>query len=225
MKTAKPTYLAAVVTLAFSLALTGCAGGNTESQTADAASSQPTQAGSVSSESAEESAPAGPSAQADQSEQDGQSGQSPLSADADLSRVQPQVTPEDAITAAQADVGDGTVHAIELDHDRRDDAWQYEVKILSGTTDYDVTVDADSGDVVGRDEDTTEDSEQAIDLSSPMTFDEALGLAAGQGTGRLTSWKLESDDDRIEYQFDYEDGSADTEVTVDVDSKTVTVDN
>lgn len=216
MKTAKPTYLAAVVTLAFSLALTGCAGGNAESQTADAASSQPTQAGAVSSESAEESAPA---------DQSGQSGQSPLSADADLSRVQPQVTPEDAITAAQTDVGDGTVHAIELDHDRRDDAWQYEVKILSGTTDYDVTVDADSGDVVSRDEDTTDDSEQAIDLSSPMTFDEALGLAAGQGTGRLTSWKLESDDDRIEYQFDYEDGNADTEVTVDVDSKTVTVDN
>lgn len=134
------------------------------------------------------------------------------------------MTPDEAIAVAQKEAGNGTVHAIELDCDRRDGAWQYEVKILKDRTDFDIDVDAQSGKIAKTEQDTTDDSEQAIDLTDPLPFDEALNLASEQGEGRLTSWKLESDDDRIEYQFDYDDAGTESEVTVDVETKKVTVD-
>lgn len=148
-----------------------------------------------------------------------------LAEDADLAKESPAVSPDDAIAAAKDEAKNGTVHAIELDFDRHSDAWQYEVKIIDGTTDYDIEVDADSGEVGKVEKDSTDDKEIAIDLSDPMTFDEALKLAQDKGSGRLESWKLESDDGRVEYQFDFEDSGQETEVTVDVESKRVTIDD
>ena len=208
--------LAAAVTLTLSLTLAGCSnGGDTTDQGQTSGDPVPTRTddsdstGSSPADTAAQSAPAG---------------SSDLPEDADLSTASPQVTPDEAIAAAQKEAGDGTVHAIELDYDRRDGAWQYEVKILKDRTDYDIDVDAQSGEVVKTEDDTTDDSEKAIDLTDPMSFDEALRLASEQGKGRLTSWKLESDDDRIEYQFDYDDAGTESEVTVDVRTKKVTVD-
>ncbi|MCF2574126.1 hypothetical protein [Brevibacterium sp. UCMA 11754] len=43
--------------------------------------------------------------------------------------------------------------------------------------------------------------------------------------GRLDGWKLESDDGRIEYQFYFDDKGEEIEVSVDVESKKVTVDD
>lgn len=148
-----------------------------------------------------------------------------LAEDADLAKESPAVSPDDAIATAKDEAKNGTVHAIELDFDRHDDVWQYEVKIIDGTTDYDIEVDADSGEVGKVEKDSTDDKEIAIDLSDPMTFDEALKLAQDKGSGRLESWKLESDDGRVEYQFDFEDSGQETEVTVDVESQRVTIDD
>ena len=210
MNTASPAPFAAVVALTFSLTLAGCAGGSEDAppsqtsgdpvptQSDDASSGQPSPAPSASTTG--------------------------LPEDADLSRKSPRVTPDEAIATAQKAAGDGTLHAIELDYDRRDGAWQYEVKILKDRTDFDIDVDAETGKIVKNEKDTTNDTEKAIDLKSPMIYGEAFDLASGQGKGRLTGWKLESDDDRTEYQFDFDDNGTETEVSVDVDSKRVTVD-
>ncbi|GAA0037024.1 PepSY domain-containing protein [Brevibacterium metallidurans] len=210
MNTASPAPFAAVVALTFSLTLAGCAGGSEDAppsqtsgdpvptQSDDASSGQPSPAPSASTTG--------------------------LPEDADLSRKSPRVTPDEAIATAQKAAGDGTLHAIELDYDRRDGAWQYEVKILKDRTDFDIDVDAETGKIVKNEKDTTNDSEKAIDLKSPMIYGEAFDLASDQGKGRLTGWKLESDDDRTEYQFDFDDNGTETEVSVDVDSKRVTVD-
>lgn len=216
MNTVSPVPFTAAVVLTLSLTLAGCSNSGDETDQAPTSGDPvPTQSddsgseGSSPDETAAQSAPAG---------------SSDLPEDADLSTASPKVTPEEAIAAAQKEAGDGTVHAIELDYDRRDGAWQYEVKILKDKTDFDIDVDAQTGKVVETEQDTTDDSEQAIDLTDPMPYDEALDLASEQGKGRLTSWKLESDDDRIEYQFDYDDGGTESEVTVDVETKRVTVD-
>lgn len=153
------------------------------------------------------------------------SSSSGLAADADLSKESPSVTPKDAVATAKAEAKDGTVHGIELDFDERDKAWQYEVKIIEGTTDFDVEIDAETGDVVDVEKDSTDDKDKAVDLNDPMTFDEALKLAQDKASGRLDGWKLDSDDDRIEYQFDFDDKGEEIEVSVDVESKNVTVDD
>ena len=215
---------------ALTLGLAGCGGsdsgsGSDEDQNSPAAS---------------ESAPAGSAEDDDQSaatdddkdDQDddkttsaqGSSGQG-LSADADLAEDSPAISAEDAIKKAKDKVGGGTVHGIELDWDDKDQAWQYDVSILDGKTDHDVDIDAETGKVVSEDKDDADDKEQAIDLNDPMTFEDALKRAQKKSDGKLVSWKLEFDDDKQEYQFDFEKGGEDTEVTVDTESKRVSVDD
>lgn len=215
---------------ALTLGLAGCGGsdsgsGSDEDQNSPAAS---------------ESAPAGSAEDDDQSaatdddkdDQDddkttsaqGSSGQS-LSADADLAEDSPAISAEDAIKKAKDKVGGGTVHGIELDWDDKDQAWQYDVSILDGKTDHDVDIDAETGKVVSEDKDDADDKEQAIDLNDPMTFEDALKRAQKKSDGKLVSWKLEFDDDKQEYQFDFEKDGEDTEVTVDTESKRVSVDD
>ena len=215
---------------ALTLGLAGCGGsdsgsGSDEDQNSPAAS---------------ESAPAGSAEDDDQSaatdddkdDQDddkttsaqGSSGQG-LSADADLAEDSPAISAEDAIKKAKDKVGGGTVHGIELDWDDKDQAWQYDVSILDGKTDHDVDIDAETGKVVSEDKDDADDKEQAIDLNDPMTFDDALKRAQKKSDGKLVSWKLEFDDDKQEYQFDFEKDGEDTEVTVDTESKRVSVDD
>lgn len=216
MNTVSPVPFTAAVVLTLSLTLAGCSNSGDETDQAPTSGDPvPTQSDDSGSEG---------SSPDDTAAQSAPAGSSDLPEDADLATASPQVTPEEAIAAAQKEAGDGTVHAIELDYDRRDGAWQYEVKILKDKTDFDIDVDAQTGEVVETEQDTTDDSEQAIDLNDPMPYDEALNLASEKGKGRLTSWKLESDDDRIEYQFDYDDGGKESEVTVDVETKRVTVD-
>ena len=215
---------------ALTLGLAGCGGsdsgsGSDEDQNSPAAS---------------ESAPAGSAEDDDQSaatdddkdDQDddkttsaqGSSGQG-LSADADLAEDSPAISAEDAIKKAKDKVGGGTVHGIELDWDDKDQAWQYDVSILDGKTDHDVDIDAETGKVVSEDKDDADDKEQAIDLNDPMTFEDALKRAQKKSDGKLVSWKLEFDDDKQEYQFDFEKDGEDTEVTVDTESKRVSVDD
>ena len=215
---------------ALTLGLAGCGGsdsgsGSDEDQNSPAAS---------------ESAPAGSAEDDDQSaatdddkdDQDddkttsaqGSSGQG-LSADTDLAEDSPAISAEDAIKKAKDKVGGGTVHGIELDWDDKDQAWQYDVSILDGKTDHDVDIDAETGKVVHDNKDDTDDKEKAIDLNDPMTFDDALKRAQKKSDGKLVSWKLEFDDDKQEYQFDFEKDGEDTEVTVDTESKRVSVDD
>ena len=216
MNTVSPVPFTAAVALTLSLTLAGCSNSGDETEQA------PTSGDPVPTQS-EDSGSAGSSPD-DTTAQSAPTGASDLPEAADLSSASPQVTPDEAIAVAQKEAGNGTVPAIELDYDRRDGAWQYEVKILKDRTDFDIDVDAQSGKIAKTEQDTTDDSEQAIDLTDPLPFDEALNRASEQGKGRLTSWKLESDDDRIEYQFDYDDAGTESEVTVDVETKKVTVD-
>ena len=215
---------------ALTLGLAGC-GGSDSGSGSDEDQNSPV---------ASESAPAGSAEDDDQSaatdddkdDQDddkttsaqGSSGQG-LSADADLAEDSPAISAEDAIKKAKDKVGGGTVHGIELDWDDKDQAWQYDVSILDGKTDHDVDIDAETGKVVSEDKDDADDKEQAIDLNDPMTFEDALKRAQKKSDGKLVSWKLEFDDDKQEYQFDFEKDGEDTEVTVDTESKRVSVDD
>lgn len=155
----------------------------------------------------------------------GSSGASDLGPETDLRTEAPAVSAADAVAAAQDEAGEGTLHAVELDYDEDDAAWQWDVKILAGTTDHKVIIDAASGEIVADETETTDDQEQAVDLEDPMTYDEALEKATAEVDGELRGWKLEFDDGMTQYQFDLAVGGDEQEVTVDADSGAVTVDD
>jgi uncharacterized membrane protein YkoI len=217
MKTNRMAMSTAAGIAAFSLALAGCSGSD----------SGDTSGGAESSPAASDSSTGSETEAATDDQTDDESGDSgkSLPADADLSQEAPSVTPEDAIKTATEKAGDGIVHGIELDWDEHDEAWQYEVSILTDSTDHDVEIDAETRKVVKHEKDSTNDKEEAIDLKDPMTFDEALKLAQEKSDGKLVSWKYEYDDGQHEFQFDFDKDGQDTETTVDANSKRVTVDD
>lgn len=167
--------------------------------------------------------PSGSGGSAGASDAGGATGEQPA-ADADLRTSPVPVSPEDAISTATPEAGDGTLHAVELDYSDKDEKWEYDVKILADGVDHKVVVDAASGAVLRHEQDSTTDQEKAIDLSSPMTYDQGLDKALATRDGQLRGWKLEYDDGRIAYQFDIAQGSDEKEVTVDVSTGQTTVD-
>lgn len=149
--------------------------------------------------------------------------------DIDLRETIFPVEAQDAIDKATDEAGDGDVHAIELDYDSDQDSWVYSVKILTDgldneNDDHKVKIDPVNGDVVDQETEQTSDTEKAIDLNDPMTYDEALDKATQDVEDALRGWKYEWDNGQYEYQFDF--GSVDdtTEVTVNAESGEVTQD-
>ena len=144
--------------------------------------------------------------------------------DIDLRTEAPPISAEDAVSTAEETAGQGTLHAVELDYDEQDGAWQWDVKILVDGTDHKVVVDAVSGEVVADEQESTDDQEQAIDLDDPMAYDEARDLATAEVDGPIRSWKLEYDDGMVQYQFDIGSGDDPQEVTIDAETGEATVD-
>lgn len=224
MKTNRMAMSTVAGLAALTLGLAGCGGGDS--------GTDETQNSPAASESAQAS-PAGGDEQSedtdnvkdDKNESSQDASGEGLTADADLSKESPSISAEDAIKTAEEEVGNGIVHGIELDWDDKEEAWQYDVSILDGATDHDVEIDADSGQIVEHEQDSTDDKEEPIDLNDPMTVDDALKLAQEKASGKLVGWKLEYDDSMLEYQFDFSDGGEETEITVDTDTRRVTVDD
>lgn len=214
------SHVAVAGVLGIGLALTGCSGtsGDDSQESQAPADSQ----AADQTESTGEGSAAGDQESASGSEKSG----SQLSKDADLSKKSPATSAQDAVKTAQdkVEADDGVLHAVELDFDEDDGKWEYDVKIMDGTTDHKVVVDADTGKVVRDESEDSDDAEKSIDLKTPMAYDEAYDLAKDKGEGRLSGWKLEYDDGQREYQFDFDDNGSETEVTVDVESKKVMVD-
>lgn len=118
--------------------------------------------------------------------------------DIDLRETIFPVEAQDAIDKATDEAGDGDVHAIELDYDSDQDSWVYSVKILTDgldneNDDHKVKIDPVNGDVVDQETEQTSDTEKAIDLNDPMTYDEALDKATQDVEDALRGWKYEWD--------------------------------
>ncbi|MGO3147808.1 MAG: PepSY domain-containing protein [Leucobacter sp.] len=145
-------------------------------------------------------------------------------ADADLRTVEFPITAEDAVQIATDAAGAGFVYSIELDHDDDNSAWEWEIHVLDGTTEHELEIDAVSGDIVSHEQDSTDDTEQAVNLTDPMTYDEALELAVANVDGTLHGWNLDWDDNVLEYEFDLKQGDDDTDVSVNVETGAVRLD-
>ncbi len=210
------------------LALAACGSGTPDTQDTSVSSDMDTTSTSAPMETTEptENMDAEPS-ESTSAEQSPDSSESsgPTAMDADLADVDFDTDAQAAIDKSTDEVGDGTVHAIELEWDDEDyDAWVWSVKTLVGTTDHKVKINADTGEILAQESDDTDDKEEAIDLTSPMTPQDAQQKALAEQDGAIRSWKLEFDDGRRTYEFDIGDIDNTTEVTVDVDSGEVTLD-
>lgn len=145
----------------------------------------------------------------------------PLPRDADLAIEELPVTAEQAFGIATDEVGGGDLQQIEIDHD--DDAWERELELVLDGQQHELDIDATTGEITQHDrDDDDDDRDPTVDVTAPMTPDEAMEIAVGEVPGRVSSWDLDSDDDTVRYQIEVErsDDGDDDDVEVEVEVET-----
>lgn len=147
-----------------------------------------------------------------------------LPEDADLATEELPITAERAIEIATETVGGGDLVQIGIDHDDR--TWEWELELVADGTQHELDIDATSGEVTEHEQDSDDDQDPVVDVTSPMAHAEAIEIALGQEPGRVSGWDLDSDDGQIRYQIDIDRAEGgDVEVEVDVESGEVRIDD
>ncbi|MGP9538787.1 PepSY domain-containing protein [Brachybacterium sp. AOP43-C2-M15] len=146
-----------------------------------------------------------------------------LPRDADLATEELPITAERAIEIATEEVGGGDLTQIEIDHD--DDVWEWELELVLDGTQHELDIDATTGEVTEHETDD-DDRDPVVDVTSPLSYDEAIEIALGEEPGRVSGWELDSDDGAIRYQIDIDRSEGgDVEVEIDVETREVRVDD
>ena len=137
----------------------------------------------------------------------------------DLADAEFALSWEDALDIANEQF-DGDLYSVGLDWERTQFA--YTVKLVSDTDEYEVEIDADSGDVLAEetesldDDDAAEKTSEIIDVEQVVPWSDALDAALNEADGRIDEWKLEGTEQGAQYQFDIDQPSGeDLEVSID----------
>src|SRR5699024_5084551 len=111
---------------------------------------------------------------------------------ADLATETLPVTAEDAWDIALDATGGGGGSSLASDVHDGSGGWEMEIQ-LDGE-EHELDIDATTGEVTDHDREADDDREPAVDITSPMTYQEAIEIALGEQDGRVEGWELDSDD-------------------------------
>ena len=102
------------------------------------------------------------------------------------------------------------VSGVELDED--DGKYAYDIQGFKENKEYEVKIDAESGDILAQEEEVDDDNDDldddiAIDFATIITPKEAMTKALENNTGYVKSYELDHNDDgKLVYEIDVEDG-------------------
>lgn len=124
------------------------------------------------------------------------------------------LTMEEAKAIAIKSVG-GTVTEIELDREVTGDI--YEVEVKSGDFEYDLDIDAKTGEVLRTDKEQNDDDDDKVIVPDGKFITEkaAVKIAMKQAKGTVTEVKLGEDDDRVMYEIEIQDDKYDYDFDID----------
>lgn len=124
-------------------------------------------------------------------------------------------TPEVSVTMYEAietfkehfDGADIGIESVELDID--DGFYKYDIDGNSAGKEYSAKIDANTGEIIeSESENENDDDDEIIDISAVIDPLEAMEAAlAGQEGAYVREWELDSDDGRVKYEIDIENGS------------------
>lgn len=141
---------------------------------------------------------------------------------ADLATTEFTVSWTEAVDSANANF-DGALTEIELDWSQ--DRYAYKVELVSDSEEYELRVDADTGEQFGEHtegvdaDDVAEKQAETVDPHAVVPWEEALSAALDAHSGTVSEWRLEGTERGPEYSFDI-DGDSDDDHEVSVDAET-----
>lgn len=132
-----------------------------------------------------------------------------------------------AIINLVADATQGAqVHELELEHSLFHGRWVYKVVAHSGGAEYELELDAATGEVLKREEGSRDDDGVAAVDPARLNPADAMRIAKLALPGTVSGWRLEWDNGRQRYEVTIRTGQGEEEqIYVDVESKTAAQDS
>lgn len=102
------------------------------------------------------------------------------------------------------------INKVEFDVD--DGRFEYEIDGFNATMEFELTVDAETGEIKDQSSENDDDTNMAINFDAIISPQEAMQIALDDaGAGYVKEWELDTDDGRTEYDIDIE-GADDRDV-------------
>lgn len=137
-----------------------------------------------------------------------------------ISNVDFPVSLEDAVQTF-LDANGESVNIDEIDFDDDNNVYTYEISGWDDANEYDMEIDAETGDIVGEETESESDNDdqEMIDINNILTPQEAMDIAE-QELGAdvlIEGWTIEVDDGITVYDFDTE-GAGDDDLTLNAET-------
>lgn len=98
------------------------------------------------------------------------------------------------------------IESVELDEDNG--FYKYEIDGYLDGTEYDASIDANTGEILSSEADGDDDHDEVIDINNIISPEEAMEAALdGQEGAYVYEWDLSIDDGKTKYEIDVENGS------------------
>lgn len=109
---------------------------------------------------------------------------------------------------------DGHIDDIELENE--DGFVYYEVEIENGEAEYDIYIEAYTGEIFRVEaDDNDNDSKEKETMKNIISADEAKKIAMDQVDGKVVELELDEDDNRYEYEIELETNRGEVEMAID----------
>ncbi|WP_165967158.1 PepSY domain-containing protein [Jeotgalibacillus sp. S-D1] len=132
------------------------------------------------------------------------------------------MTMEEAKKLALAEYN-GVIESIELDKEWRKDI--YEIEIKDGVMEYDIDLDAETGEFLKvkeeKDDDGDDDrSEDATNVKEEdlITEEKAIEIATKEVPGTVNKVERDHDDNRVEYDIEVQTDKGETDIEIDAET-------
>lgn len=111
------------------------------------------------------------------------------------------------------------INNVQFDVD--DGRFEYEIDGFNASNNFELTLDAETGEILQQETDNDDDSETAIDFGMIISPAEAMEIALSEvGSGYVKEWDLDTDDGRTLYEIDVEGQENQDDDDVYVDAET-----
>lgn len=118
------------------------------------------------------------------------------------------VSLDDAIDQFYETFGSEDINISEIQFNYDDGRYLYEFEGWDGQYEYELDIDAETGEIVQQEQDDDDDSGDILDLEGIISPEEAMEAALdASGSGYVEEWGLEVEDGRTIYDIDVEGGS------------------
>lgn len=115
---------------------------------------------------------------------------------------------DQAIETFYSTFGSDTINIDKIEFDKDDGRYKYEISGWDEGFEYDLDVDAETGDVLDQEKDQDNDTDNIIDLGQIISPSEAMSIAITEaGSGYVKDWELDGKiNGNAVYEIDIENG-------------------